>query len=226
MRCDGSVNLGLMRKPLEAKSRLAVMLASVLMACGGASADSAGTTDAGGAGGGTGVDAATPWVCGDDPALIDLEMLDDEGHAHVPPGTQVDYGHTPPASGPHYGAWAASGVYDRAVDPRSYVHNLEHGWLVLLHRPDAARAEIDALEAFWRQPPADPHCPDADAPRVLVSPAPGLRTPVAALTWTRVLAAESLSRDALAAFFRDCRAQAPEIRVCADGREPAFLEGE
>lgn len=208
----------------------AVFLALTLAACGGGDDAGSGAGGAGGSGsaGGSGgglADAGTSLACGADPLLSAVEMPAAEGAQHVPPGTQVDYAHDPPTSGPHYGAWAASAVYDRAVDPRSFVHNLEHGWLVLLYRPDASAAAVAALRDFWSAPPADPFCPGADVPRIIVSPAPDLPTAVAALTWTRSLTGESFDRETLTAFFRDCRAQAPEIRVCANGGEPAFLEG-
>lgn len=191
---------------------------------GGETADPA--EGAGGFGGGSAgaeTDAGRPQTCGDDPLLGAVETSMSEGNGHVPVGTEVTYGHNPPTSGAHYGVWAASAVYTQAVDPRSFVHNLEHGWVVLLHRPDAPAEQIALLRDFWAGPPEDPQCPGASKPRVLVSPAPDLPTVVAALAWTHALSVDTFTRETLDAFFRDCRADAGELRVCADGGAPAFL---
>ena len=204
-----------------------VLVGGLAGGCGGGdAADPAEAEGAGGAGGGSAgaeADAGAPQTCGDDPLLAAVETSPSDGAQHVPVGTEVTYGHNPPTSGPHYGAWAASAAYTEAVDPRSFVHNLEHGWVVLLHRPDAPEDQIALLRDFWGAPPADPQCPGAAKPRVLESPAPDLPTAVAAVAWTHALSADTFTRETLDAFFRDCRADAQELRVCADGSAPAFL---
>lgn len=207
---------------------LSALVGGLAAGCGGSdTADAAEAT-----GGADGIGGAAPdpegdagltRACGGDPLLAGVESLPDEGAQHVPAGTEVDYGHNPPTSGPHYGVWAASAVYTEAVDPRSFVHNLEHGWVVLLHRPDAPAEQIALFRDFWEAPPADPQCPGAAKPRVLVSPAPDLPAPVAAVAWTHALSADTFTRETLDAFFRDCRSAATELRVCADGSAPAFL---
>ena len=61
----------------------------------------------------------------------------DEGHNHVADGTQVAYKHQPPSSGDHYSSqlgplpWS---TYQQAVQPESFVHNLEHGGVVLVYK--------------------------------------------------------------------------------------------
>ena len=155
-------------------------------------------------------------------AACQAELLEDEGHDHVAPEAFVDYGHDPPASGPHFDRWNRSGIYEMPLDPRGYVHNLEHGWVVLLHGPQASAEAVAALRDLWQDPPADPYCPGAGPPRILVSPAPDLPSKVAAVAWTRVLVGDQLDRAALDAFFDDCRGAAGELAVCADGGEPIF----
>jgi hypothetical protein len=171
-----------------------------------------------GAGGPNALDAGDDPLCG--------PLWADEGNAHVPPGTTVTYHSNPPQSGPHFGQWVASGIYDQAVDPRGYVHNLEHGWVVLLYRSNAPQAQIDILEDFWRNPPADAQCPDAPKPRIIVSPAPDLDRAVALAAWRRGFTANALTRAELEAFFATCREAAPELGVCADGGPAPFLETE
>ena len=159
-------------------------------------------------------------ACDADPRLAGRLVVDESGWGHVPEGTEVGYGNTPPASGPHYNQWVRSGVYGEPVERRNWVHNLEHGWLVLLHRPDAPRAQIDALAAAHAQGFDDAQCPNGPVTRVVVTPDPLLATPVAAVTAFRALAADSLDRGTLEAMFEHCREAAPERAVCADGRVP------
>jgi hypothetical protein len=52
---------------------------------------------------------------------------------HVPIGSQVEYDSNPPSSGPHYPIWAAFRVYTSPVPRPYYVHDLEHGAVVLVY---------------------------------------------------------------------------------------------
>jgi len=159
-------------------------------------------------------------ACDSDPRLAGRLVADESGWGHVPEGTEVAYGNNPPASGPHYNQWVRSGVYAEAIERRNWVHNLEHGWLVLLHRPDAPRAQIDALAAAYAQGFDDAQCPNGPVTRVVVTPDPLLPTPVAAVTAFRALPADSIDRATLEAMYAHCREAAPERAVCADGRVP------
>jgi len=160
-------------------------------------------------------------ACDSDPLLAGRLVIDESGWGHVPEGTEVAYGNNPPASGPHYNQWVRSGVYAAPIERRNWVHNLEHGWLVLLHRPDAPQAQIAALAAAYAQGFDDAQCPNGPVARVVVTPDPLLPTPVAAVTAFRALTADSLDRPTLEAMFARCREAAPERAVCADGRVPA-----
>ena len=54
---------------------------------------------------------------------------------HVPEGTPIAYEHRPPIGGPHYTPKVPTyGVMEQAVAPGYWVHNLEHGAVVLLYR--------------------------------------------------------------------------------------------
>ena len=57
-----------------------------------------------------------------------------EGAAHVPDGTKIAYRHNPPHSGDHYSAWETRrGEHAKPVPRGRYVHNLEHGHVLLLY---------------------------------------------------------------------------------------------
>jgi hypothetical protein len=159
-------------------------------------------------------------ACDADPLLADV-VADNEGWGHVPAGTEVNYTHNPPGSGPHYGQWTRSGVYAEAIDRRNWVHNLEHGWLVLLYRPGAPAADVRVLTDAWAAGFPDEQCPDSPVHRIIVTPDPLLPTPVAAITAFRVLAGDHVTTDQLAHMFASCRVGAPELRACGDGQVPA-----
>lgn len=60
------------------------------------------------------------------------------------------YGDRPASSGEHMPQVALSGVYDKEVDERLLVHNLEHGYVHYYYGPDADPAQVDALKSFAR----------------------------------------------------------------------------
>lgn len=161
---------------------------------------------------------------------------------HVPIDTPVDYDSNPPSSGPHYPIWAAYQSYVVPVDRRYYVHDLEHGAIVLVYNcavgdagagvtDDAAvlddgggpgpcpevAAELQAIvDAF----PNDPKCdPSALQPRVrfVLTPDPLLDVPVAAAAWGWTYKASCVDPATLAAFARDHYDQGPE-EICANGQ--------
>ena len=63
--------------------------------------------------------------------------IPDEGRLHVAVGTKLCYNTNPPASGSHYSAAGiapiAPGFQDTAVPTEAWIHNLEHGSVVLLY---------------------------------------------------------------------------------------------
>lgn len=160
-------------------------------------------------------------ACDADAVLAGRLAVDESGWGHVPVGTEVAYVHNPPASGPHYGQWARSAVYPEALDRRTWVHNLEHGWLVLLYRPDAPAAAVQVLLDAYAAGFADAECPAGPVRRIIVTPDPLLPTPVAAVTAYRALTADRLESAELERMFTLCRVAAPEVRVCGDGQVPA-----
>jgi hypothetical protein len=93
--------------------------------------------------------------------------------------TPTPYIHNPPVGGPHYWVWANWGIHEEIV-PRGYwVHNLEHGAVVFLYRPDAPQSLKDAIIRVYNAIPPEQDCVDQGFPnrRVLVTADPLLDTP-------------------------------------------------
>ena len=131
----------------------------------------------------------------------------DMGNTHVPVGTKITYTYCPPASGRHYAQPAApirARVYgpDDAVIPQQWVHNLEHGALVILYRD--ATVDQAALQPLFDAMPPSPVCgfePGGTSPGPLVARFKDMAWPYAALVWGRVLPLESLDQQAILDFY-------------------------
>ena len=137
---------------------------------------------------------------------------------HVAMSAAIDWTNNPPTSGPHWDIWAA---WDRQYVelPRGhYVHNAEHGGVILLYNCDPACPEVvDGLLAVARAMPSDPMCVAPITKRVIVTGdsllPPGIQ--VAAVAWNHAYTATCFD-DYVATFAAEHYAQAPED-FCANG---------
>lgn len=103
-----------------------------------------------------------------------VEEVPQELREHIPEDQTPVYQVNPPSSGQHYAVWARWQMYSEAV-PRGYwVHNLEHGGVIFLYRPDASQDLIDALVRVFNAVPIDPACKHG---RVILTPDPLLDVP-------------------------------------------------
>ena len=96
------------------------------------------------------------------------------------------------------------------------MHNLEHGAIVLLYRPDAPAAVVSALTASYRVLPNDAECGHA---RALLTPDPLLSRPVTAVAADFVLEGDCVSANAIRTFALTHRNHAPED-ICDSGTRP------
>jgi hypothetical protein len=60
----------------------------------------------------------------------------------------------PPSNGQHYPEWAVWGFYEKAVNPRMVVHNLEHGGVVLWWGPQTPPATVAKLNDLYSEDPS------------------------------------------------------------------------
>lgn len=140
---------------------------------------------------------------------------------HVAVGTPVHYQSNPPSSGPHYPYWAAFQSFATPVDPRYWVHDLEHGAIVLLYKCDAADGcpgVVAGLRGVADALPDDPLCNKAAGVRVRVvlTPDPDLDVPVAASAWGWTYKAACLDVPTLTSFALEHYAQGGE-NLCVNG---------
>jgi hypothetical protein len=123
--------------------------------------------------------------------------LKDEGHEHIPPGSEApDYKTNPPTSGNHVEPpyQQADGAYSEMPLPIDFVHSLEHGRMEIQYSselPEEAQLELKGLyETMYGG--------------TLIFPNDEMPFQVAATTWTNLLGCKKYegqkTLDAIAAF--------------------------
>lgn len=126
---------------------------------------------------------------------------------HVP--GPVTYPQTPPVGGAHNPAWLNCGTYTSPVPNENAVHSLEHGAVWITYRPGLPDAELTGLRTTV-----------AGQRYVILSPYPGLPTPIVASAWGVQLRLDNASDPRLAQFIRAYQQgpQTPEPGApCAGG---------
>lgn len=140
-------------------------------------------------------------------------MIPNEGQDHVPVGRQVTYQANPPASGPHWSAAGiapvAAGVYETAQEEEQWVHNIEHGYVVLLYdcRGQCELNLLDELQALFDAAPASVVFGDT---KLVITPYDGLPFSFAVVAWDRQLHLRTLDEEAVLDFYVTHVDQGPE----------------
>jgi Protein of unknown function (DUF3105) len=87
----------------------------------------------------------------------DIETFEPAGRTHVQDGTDVQYETSPPTSGDHYDQPAEAAFYSpesaAQIPEERFVHNLEHGQIVIWYSPSAPEEVRSDLEAYIDQQP-------------------------------------------------------------------------
>jgi hypothetical protein len=141
-----------------------------------------------------------------------------EGAAHLPICSPTTYGTNPPSSGNHYGIWAAYKTYTKPFPVGFWVHNLEHGAVVLTYNcPAGCANDVARMQAFIDHLPAD--CGSAPPRRTILVPDPDLDVRFAASSWGFTLKGDCFDEAAFGAFVAAHYGNGPES-ICSDGVDP------
>ena len=140
----------------------------------------------------------------------------DTGRDHVAVGTVVKYLYCPPASGNHYAQIPFGPIPARVYGPsekalpEGWIHNLEHGALVVLYScsgPGAGDGCTDAaqtaMRSFYQSFPTSPRCglqPGVLGP--VLARFDSMQYPYAAVVWDWVLPLQAFDKDQILAFFQ------------------------
>lgn len=120
------------------------------------------------------------------------------GRNHVP--GSPSYRVNPPAGGNHAASPAGPTVYADAPPDGQVVHAMEHGDVVLWHRPDVAVEAVAQLREVAARYADD----------VLVVPRASLTVPVAATAWHRRVLCPEPNQGSIELFVRSYRDKGPE----------------
>lgn len=122
---------------------------------------------------------------------------------------EVEAGDLPPVGGVHSPEWQNCGIYDEPISIENAVHSLEHGAMWLTYQPDLPQEEVDTLRDAVR-----------GEAYVIMSPYPGLKSPVVLTAWETQLELDSVEDERLAEFV-DRYQQGPTTpergATCQDG---------
>lgn len=144
-----------------------------------------------------------------------------EGHDHVAICDPVRYRSKPPSSGNHYPVWAAYKTYDAPIAEGFWVHDLEHGAVVLTYDcPDGCAADVQAAKDMLAAFPADGTCVAPVRARLVLTPDPDLDVTFAASAWGYTLRASCFDPVVFRDFALRHYAQGPED-LCGDGSDVA-----
>lgn len=173
----------------------------------------------------SGIPGVRAWNTGDWPGAGTSTTAGILAHDHVP--GPVTYSITPPVGGPHNPVWMNAGAYTQPIPAERAVHNLEHGAVWIVYRPDLPRSEVDALTGFvTRQSLIDESAgtriPGQKNRYIDLSPWTGdnLPAPIVISAWGHQLRVTNPGDPRLQQFvdmFRNSRTYAPESGSPVDG---------
>lgn len=101
---------------------------------------------------------------------------------------QILYEEVPPVGGPHNAVWQNCGYYSLAINNENGVHALEHGAVWITYNPNLPADQVQQLKDLTKQT------------YVLVSPYPGISSPVVASVWGKQMVLDSFDIDKLKSF--------------------------
>ena len=131
----------------------------------------------------------------------------DEGRTHVTEGSPIEYKNQPPSSGPHYPRTAPYGFHDQPIAPGYWVHNLEHGGIVILYNCPTDCPELkDQLRQVYDTFPKGKY----DRVKIVILPDTSISTPLVALAWDYKLELQAFDREQLLAFYNEHVDRGPE----------------
>jgi len=173
--------------------------------------------------------AASPLPDGSPAPLGQVQQ--DMGRNHILPPASQRYEECPPASGNHYaapGGPITARYYgpDDATLPQGWIHNLEHGGLVILYSCDQGACDSGTqqqLQDLFKNFPASPVC---HIPKGQIGPVitrfEDMKAPIAALLWGRVLFQQTLDTQQIIDYFNtQAEPHTPEPQCAAPTPTPA-----
>lgn len=137
-----------------------------------------------------------------------VKKLKEQRGEHIdsnPPPERVPYNTTPPTSGQHRGAGTAPwGIHDEALEPEMYVHNLEHGGIVIHHKglPSSQLQDLEDL--------VDSYPDSGSGTGVILLANPDIEEPLVLTAWARMQECQRYDEKVVRAFVKEHCEKGPE----------------
>ncbi len=135
-----------------------------------------------------------------------------QGQLHIAQGQPHDpYNSDPPSSGPHYNDNTAPtlwGVYTQEVPPEVFVHNEEHGGVIITYRPDLPADQLKKLQALFAPPYSNPNFKPN---RAIVTPRAKNTHAIELAAWTWTLSLDQYDEATITKFYLQHVGKAPEV---------------
>jgi hypothetical protein len=124
-----------------------------------------------------------------------VQTFPEAGRDHIGPGEQPDnWNSTPPTSGDHLASPLPPGVYNSEQDMRAMVHNLEHGYVVIVYK-GIGDDQVAQLRQFVEA---------RDGAKLVLSPWSGLEdNGVGLVAWRNLELLQRVNMDVVQAFVND-----------------------
>jgi Protein of unknown function (DUF3105) len=152
--------------------------------------------------------------------VVEVSNIPEPDFQHITPCTPITYATNPPSGGNHWPIWGAFAQYTTPLPREMYVHDLEHGAIVLSYNcPDACPDVVAALAMVF-DGEVDPLCLSlgaGPAARMVLTPDPLLPTPIAASAWGATYTATCIDLPSLRQFTNDHYGHGRED-FCTDGQ--------
>lgn len=142
------------------------------------------------------------------------QTIPDEGGGHVEIGIPIGYKHYPPSSGTHYGTTLPQlGFFDQTWPEGYWLHNLEHGDIVVLYNCPEDCPDLKAkLRALIDKAPQR-RCP---TPKLIIMPySQGMTTPITTIAWGKQLDLAEYDEKAILDFYKRYEDRGPETVACS-----------
>ena len=148
------------------------------------------------------------WRGAQSEAALPGTPVPDEGRNHIPDTQQPQYAHYPPASGPHYDAPANWGTYDQPLPDGRWVHNLEHGGIVILYKcPSGCPDLVKQINDFYA---AAPRSTKWNEVKLVITPYDKMQHQLAIVAWDWIDEMDAFDRGRLLKFYNAHIDQGPE----------------
>lgn len=136
---------------------------------------------------------------------IEIINKPSEGAGHFDNPIGLCYDENPPSSGPHRPMWGRWGEY-QYMPPQRYIHNLEHGGVVLLYHPCVESSIIDSLRTIACSIADD----DGGPFRWILTPFADLSSNIAIVAWEWSYASNCFDAPSINQFITEHYRNAPE----------------